>query len=1169
MEILNLGSLLPLLDEVTSFKRLASDIRQGNKNARASVIGAARSFVIAALQHNLQCPVLVVTSQAENARRLYDQLCIWNQAEQTSLLPEPDALPYERIVPDPLTVLDTLRVLSVLAGAAGSGKPPLVVASAHAFAMRQPPAREFAAAFHTIAVDMTIESTSLIKRWQSLGYQMESIVEVPGTMGRRGGIVDIYPPTSDLPTRIEFFGNTVESIRLFDPATQRSQHKINSVTVGPATTLFTAFANTDADEILSRLDFSACTEDARRRFTNELTALTGGRKIAGKEFYAPLFNQGSLFSYLPLDGLLILDEPLAVYNAVDDLGDKAKELSVLLEERGELPPGFPTPHITREELQQGIGKCQRLSLESWGVEEHGQTYALGFASVPGYAGQLPSFINRVKQNVSEKQRVVIVSHQSARLQELLGEQDIIAPPRTEIKTIPPSGSVTLVQGLLAGGWSLGEDTVLYTDAEIFGFTKVQRAQKKRPVARHKLFADIKPGDYVVHIEHGIAEFKGFTKLTTAGAEREYLVLQYAGGDNLYVPTDQVDRVTRYVGAGEQVPTLSRLGSQEWTRTKQKVKEATEEIARDLLQLYATREVVSGYRFSKDTLWQRELEASFPYVETPDQVTVLEQVKEDMEKTKPMDRLVCGDVGYGKTEVAVRAAFKAVMDGKQVAMLVPTTVLAQQHYLTFSQRMKAFPSRVEVLSRFLTPKEQKKVIEGLANGAVDICIGTHRLVQKDVKFKDLGLLIIDEEQRFGVQHKEFLKKMRQEVDVLTLSATPIPRTLHMALVGVRDMSTMETPPEDRLPIRTYLAEYDNRLIRESILREMERQGQVFFVHNRVETIGLMADRLRRLVPEARIAIAHGQMPEEQLERVTTEFLQGKSDVLLCTTIIESGLDMPNVNTLIVNRADKFGLTQLYQLRGRVGRGATLAYAYFLFDKGKRLTPIAEKRLRTIHEATELGAGFNIAMRDLEIRGAGTLLGERQSGHIAAVGFNLYSQLLAAAVENLKAQRLVPYRDTGAGLPQLQRPEQKLPPPSIDLPLPALIPDDYVGDIITRLSLYQCLADITDERQSEPFLQDLNDRFGPPPLEVDNLLYIVRIKALGAKAGIESISQEDDEIVLRLFAGMRFEQKKLAPFYRYDIKVGTSQLRFSVKQPGKGWQKVLEEILRGLEMGEQSG
>ncbi|HXY74035.1 MAG TPA: transcription-repair coupling factor, partial [Dehalococcoidales bacterium] len=1003
MKILNLSTLTGMLDDSPAFRSLCSGLAKTGSALKTAATESARPFLIAALHRKMGIPILVISGHAENSRKLYEQLCIWDDPTSVKLLPEPDALPYERITSDSLTELDALKTLSALAK--HENNHPLVVTSAHAFCIKQPSAAIFAQAFHEVKTGQTVNPESLMKRWQAMGYQTESIVEVPGTMGKRGGILDIYPPTSELPARIEFFGNYVESIRYYDPVDQRSVRQTDSVTIGPAEVLLPNIANIDPLQLLNTLDTTTCTEESVNRLTEDIKGLFEGRKISNREFYAPLFNQSSLLEYLPQNALVILDEPLIIERATEEFEEKALELRDDMVKEGTLPANFPVPYLTWNEQQQLMSNATRLSLSSFGGEE--KETGIGLEAVPGYAGQLRSFLARVKELLTDKKRIIIVSHQATRLQELLQENDVFTAVLEEIRKIPPSGSLTLLQGLPDSGWQLDNKTFIFTDAEIFGFSKVQRFQKKRPIARHKLFADIRPGEYVVHIEHGIGEFIGFTTTKAAGSEREYLVLRYGGGDVLYVPTDQVDRVTRYMGAGEDKPNLSRLGTQEWNHTKQKVKEATEEVAKDLLDLYAGREVVKRNPYSHDTIWQHEIESSFPYVETPDQITVLQHVKEDMEKPKPMDRLVCGDVGYGKTEVAVRAAFKAVMDGKQVALLVPTTVLAQQHFLTFTQRMKAYPLRVEVISRFRTPKQQKEILEALAAGSVDIIIGTHRLVQKDVQFKNLGLLIIDEEQRFGVQHKEFLKKMRQEVDVLTLSATPIPRTLHMSLVGVRDMSTMDTPPEDRLPIKTYIAEYDDRLVREAILREIERSGQVFFVHNRVQTIELVANKIRTLVPEARVVVGHGQMGEDQLENVTSDFLQNKYDVLVCTTIIESGLDMPNVNTLIVNMADRFGLTQLYQLRGRVGRGATLAYAYFLFDKGKRITPVAEKRLQTIHEATELGAGFNIAMRDLEIRGAGTLLGTHQSGHISAVGFSLYSQMLSKAIENLKEQR--------AGLP----------------------------------------------------------------------------------------------------------------------------------------------------------
>jgi transcription-repair coupling factor (superfamily II helicase) len=663
--------------------------------------------------------------------------------------------------------------------------------------------------------------------------------------------------------------------------------------------------------------------------------------------------------------------------------------------------------------------------------------------------------------------------------------------------------------------------------------------------RRDLFPELAIGDYAVHTDYGIARFAGITKMGIDEVEREYLVLEYAAGDKLYVPSEQADRISRYIGSGEEPPSLSRLGTQEWARVRQRVKESTRDMAQDLLTLYATREVVPGFAFFSDTPWQEELEASFPYPETPDQLEAVQQIKEDMEKPKPMDRLVCGDVGYGKTEVALRAAFKAVMNGKQVAVLVPTTVLAQQHLTTFAQRLSAFPVKVEMLSRFRSGKEQQAILEGLANKTIDICIGTHRLLQKDVTFKDLGLVIIDEEQRFGVAHKERLKQMRKEVDVLTLSATPIPRTLHMSLVGVRDVSTMETPPEERLPIKTFVSGYDESLIREAIIREMERNGQVFFVHNRVQSIPWAAHQLGGLAPEARIAVAHGQMPEEELERVMFDFTQGKVDVLVCTTIIESGLDIPNVNTLIVNEADKLGLTQLYQLRGRVGRGSNRAYAYFLFSKGKQLTSTAKKRLQTIFEATELGAGFHIAMRDLEIRGAGNLLGPEQSGHIAAVGFEFYCQLLGEAVEELKEKI---------------KGERRIPPvemPTIDLPLPAYIPEEYVWDLRTRLTLYRRLAKVRAPEEVKQLAEEFEDRFGELPPAVKNLLYMLNIKVLATKAGIQSISREDRQVVIRFREEVKIGLPKLEKVQ--DLKVMQNQLRLDIKRLGDRWQGTLEDVV----------
>jgi transcription-repair coupling factor (superfamily II helicase) len=691
---------------------------------------------------------------------------------------------------------------------------------------------------------------------------------------------------------------------------------------------------------------------------------------------------------------------------------------------------------------------------------------------------------------------------------------------------------------------------LLTDSEVFGFAKQRRLAPRRFAHREAFLTELSPGDYVVHIEHGIARFAGLTHKTLDGNEREYLELRYAQGDRLFVPTDQVDRVSRYVGPGDYTPALTRLGSGDWVRTKERVRRAVGDLARELLSLYAARQVLEGHAFPPDTAWQQELEASFPYLETPDQLEAVRQVKSDMENPRPMDRLVCGDVGYGKTEVAIRAAFKAVLDGRQAAVLVPTTVLAQQHYRTFQERLSSFPVRIEMLSRFRSERDQHQVVSDLASGAVDIVIGTHRLLQKDVSLKNLGLVIIDEEQRFGVAHKERLKQMRREVDVLTLSATPIPRTLHMSLVGIRDMSTMETPPEERLPIKTYVSEFDDRLVREAIIRELERGGQVYFVHNRVYNIEQVAHRLRDLVPEAEIAVAHGQMPEEQLERVMLDFVQGGIDVLVCTTIIESGLDIPNVNTIIINQADRLGLAQLYQLRGRVGRGAFRAYAYLLYDRGRVLTEPAQKRLQTIFEATELGAGFQIALKDLEIRGAGNLLGAEQSGHIGAVGFDLYVRLLAEAVERLKALQ----RGEKPPLPATARPAVTL-----DLPLTAHIPHSYVPDLNLRLALYQRLASAQEESEVEEVAREMVDRFGALPPPVHNLLFAVQLRLLAYRAGVQSIQTEDGQIVVRLAEGAHLPREELRRRAPPEVWVGQTQVRLDRDRLGEGWREVLAGTL----------
>jgi transcription-repair coupling factor (superfamily II helicase) len=1105
---MNLSHLLSLIEQVPGYQQLKGELLESQeKDIKLVVSDAAKSFIIAALHKELNLPVLVVVAQPENAKRLYDELQAW--CPSSALLqsfPETDFLAGEYSASDAIAIAERLRTLSALTlcrDIAVDGRSPLIISSALAVVSRTMPRDDFTASCRALNVEMNIDPLQLVEEWQAMGYELETIVEVPGTMSRRGGIVDVFSPDSEFPARIEFVGNQVESIRLFDPKTQRSLKLVTSVTIAPA-----------------------------------------------KESQQHL-NGDTILDYLPDETLLVTDGLDELKTVIDKLDCEAEEFRQTKVEHGEPAPDLSILSWLEFETRTKRIK-QRLTLCSWSIDDSDKArlQSLPLAPVPSYGGRLGAFSEGLREMLKENRRIVVVSQQINRLAELLQEQDIPACPLSQIEQVPPVKSVTLVQGSLAEGWAMKDVFTLFSDNEIFGFVKQRRLFKKRPIRHHWFISGLTPGDYIVHIEHGIAKFAGLTKMLNDGVEREYLVLEYAAGDRLYVPTDQVDCISHYVGAGDRPPTLSRLGTQEWARTKQRIKESVANIARELLNLYAAREIIPGFAFSSDNLWQQELESSFPYMETPGQLEAVLAVKSDMEKPKPMDRLVCGDVGYGKTEVALRAAFKSVMDGKQVALLVPTTVLAQQHSTNFCERLQAFPVRVEMLSRFCTEKEQANIIEGLAAGAVDICIGTHRLLQKDVVFKDLGLMIIDEEQRFGVIHKEHFKKLRREVDTLTLSATPIPRTLHMSLAGIRDMSTIETPPEERLPIKTYVGAYDERPIREAILRELERNGQVFFVHNRVHSIAMVANRLSSLVPEGRISVAHGQMPEEELERVMTDFVNHKSDILVTTTIIESGLDMPNVNTLIVDQADKLGLTQLYQLRGRVGRGSNNAYAYFFFDRGKQLTLEARKRLKTISEATELGAGFAVAMKDLEIRGAGNLLGVEQSGYIAAVGFDLYCRLLAEAVDDLKQGQAV---ENGRKILQP-------PVPPIALPLTAYIPEEYVFDLSTRLNFYQRLAAAKRAQEIEGIAVELSDRFGPMPQAVKNLLYVVEIKQLAAAAMVTSISTEDRQVVLHFDGTREINRLSLTQDFKYGIRVGSSRIKLDIKLLGNNWPEVLKKVLQ---------
>lgn len=1114
-----------LLDAITeNCQTLAEALQNRQKIAPLGLRRSARLPVSVSLQRCSHQPVLLVTDRSDRALAMLEELALWAPNSLRLYFPEPTPLFYETGAWGEASRRDRLVALTSLAsyhipGASKPEHPPLIVAPVRALMTRTLPRRDFLKASKLLSAGFSISLDQLTRLCLSLGYEPTTIVIAPGQFAHRGGILDLWPPAEKSPLRIEFFGDEIETLRPFDPATQRTLK-----TQSPAMPARL--------QITPAREYVIPTPDMERKEPGEFS-----------EFYLPLYHPhpASLLDYLPRQSLVIIDDLQSIQDAAAEIEEQALTLRQESIRDQTIPEDFPVPYLSWQELQDTItlrpylelgqpsnlafeqldqivpgGKLpgsilpgSELSSESQlsGVSMLGEGLSCRFEPGPRFGGHLKAVIEFIQERINDGDLVVVVSRQKARLQSLWKEQVLPSQIATPL----------FVEGSLGEGWMLQSPGLpglhLLTDGEMFGWRRPGPRRRARQMAEapESHYSDLQAQDFVVHVDHGIGRFLGLVQRTVEGIEREYLCVEYADEAQLFVPVHQADRLTRYVGADNREPTLSHLGSPEWRNVKTHVKEAVQEIAEDLLELYAQRNVVQGFTFAEDTHWQQELEASFPYIETDDQMRVLAEVKRDMESIRPMDRLICGDVGYGKTEVALRAAFKAVMDGKQVAILVPTTVLAQQHYNTFLQRLAAFPVQVEMLSRFRTPQQQREIIDRLAKGQIDIIIGTHRLLSADVEVKELGLLIIDEEQRFGVTHKEALKKMRTEVDVLTLTATPIPRTLYMALSGVRDISTINTPPEERLPIVTHVGPYAPRLVRQAILRELERGGQVFFVHNRVQTIGAMQQHLSQLAPEARITVAHGQMNENELSQRMEMFSQGEVDVLLSTSIIESGLDIPNANTLIVDRADTFGLAQLYQLRGRVGRGAQRAYAYFFRHNRKSPSHEGRQRLETIAENTQLGAGFSIAMRDLEIRGTGDILGTRQHGHIAAVGFHLYTSLLSEAVRRLRKKQGLPT----TGLPPSIN--LQLNAVNVELPFDASIPASYVPDKNVRLGLYRRIADLRKPDELELLSEEFNDRFGPLPESVKNLFFQLKIKLLAERAGLATITVENGQLSLRFPEG----------------------------------------------------
>jgi transcription-repair coupling factor (superfamily II helicase) len=977
-----------------------------------------------------------------------------------------------------------------------------------------------------VAAGERIDQRALLTALVRGGYEAAVEVSGVGEFANRGGIVDVWPPGAPEPIRIDLFDDEVESIRAFDPMTQGSRRRLTDAQLLPAS----EFLPAGGWESLAPV--SATTE----LLAADVVRLEQGDVAEAAETWAQFLTAGPAADHVPAGAHVVLTDPHELIALARDLDAQAVERRDGLAAAGELPLDWPVPYEAAATLEALHARASEQLDEQAGDDA-------GYRSAPVLPGRAEHLGSWLATEVAPERRTVVTTDQASRIAELLEAAGRPTAPAAELREAPPRGAIGLVHGSLTGGFVHDPSgLVVLTDRELFGATRIRRLTPSKRVVTRDLIGKLAPGDLVVHVDHGIARYVGMTQREFSGDVKEYLQLDFAGDDKIFLPADQIGRITRY--AGGPAPSLSRLGGTEWERTKTRVRRAVNDLARELLAIYAARESAVGFAFSADTTWQRELEESFPYTETPDQARSIEEVKADMLRRRPMDRLVVGDVGYGKTEVALRAAFKAVQDGRQVAILVPTTVLAQQHLGTFERRLAAFPVEVAMLSRFVAKRDQERILERVEDGSVDILIGTHRILSRDIAFADLGLLIVDEEQRFGVSHKERLKRLRTEVDVLTLSATPIPRTLHLSLVGIRDLSVIETPPEARLPIQTRIAEDDDGLVRDAINREIDRGGQVFYVHNRVENIEAAAARIRRLVPQAKVAIGHGQMAEGMLERVMLDFAEGRFDVLVCTTIIESGLDIPNTNTIIIVRADTFGLAQLYQLRGRVGRSDRRAYAYLLHRRGNPLTPIARKRLHAIFSASDLGAGYQIALSDLEIRGAGNILGAEQHGFMAAVGFELYTRMLAEAVEARKGNRPMP--DPA--------------PIRLDLHGSAYLPDAYIADSGAKLETYRRFAQVRADADADALRADLLDRFGAVPAAVEGLFTAVQVRMAAERAHVPEVHADERTVTLKW--------PRVLDRHALSIALGVAGLRPTigsnqVRIPVAAGRDPIEVALRALE------
>ncbi len=1123
-----MGSPLQVLrawNDIAEYGGLLDSVRRGFTEVELSGVPPPAAVALGlSLREDLGRPLVLLAPDPSAAQSLAEAAQAWLGPDgPVFAFPAREFLPYAVVAQSPEIHAPRLRTLAELVRRAPGAAPAILVLPVAALRRQLPPPEVFAGAIVGIDAGQRAEPGGLAERLVRAGYRRESVVEGPGTFAVRGGILDVFTLVSDDPWRIEFDDDRVASIRSFSAETQRSAETVQRILLPPAREV-PAPEGRELEAALQRVRRSLAdmegrlgdgggegAEEARGRLADQvgadLEALAAGQGSAGLwENYLPFaWEPASVLRYAASGGgrapvCLFVDAGLGAEAVLELSRQDEARLAAFLGDGRILPEqsaAFALPRDWRSDFRGPVLYSSALGRTAAG-QVAPERVTIPARTAPPFAGQWTLVLDEVRRWARSGYRVLCwvgTEERAGAIAREFRDAGLVATQGWE--NTPRPGQVATVVGHLPGGFEVpGLALAVLTEQELFGRRpRTARVRRAAPGARLQSYEDLQVGDYVVHATHGIGQYLGTAALKVQGKQRDYLVLRYEGTDRLYVPTEQVGLVSKYVGGESRQPRVSRLGGGDWNRAKQRVKESVRAMAEELIALYAARQTLRGHAFPPDTPWQAEFEAAFPFDETPDQLTAIREIKADMERPVPMDRLLCGDVGYGKTEVAMRAAFKAVMDGRQVAVLVPTTILAEQHHLTFTERFRGFPLTIRMLSRFRSKREQDETVTGLRRGTVDIVIGTHRLLGDDVGFKNLGLLVVDEEHRFGVAHKERLKQLRQTVDVLAMTATPIPRTLHMAMAGLRDMSAITTPPENRYPVETVVVEWSPALVREAVSREVARRGQVYYLHNRVQSITEALERLRDLAPGADVVVAHGQMPEDELEAVMTRFWRGEHQVLLSTTIIESGLDIPNANTLVVEDADKLGLAQLYQIRGRVGRSSRVAYAYFTYRRERALTEVAERRLQAIREFTELGSGFKIALRDLEIRGAGNILGPEQHGFVAAVGFDLYAQLLEDAVRDLRGEREAPLTRT-----------------TVELRVDAFIADEYIAEPRVKLEFYKKIHSAATPAEVDGVDEELRDRFGPYPAGVGNLLRLARVRVLAQSVGLLGVVQEGRTVTL---------------------------------------------------------